>query len=102
MKPESESEIFFRSFVGESKLPSKQKLVLFSIAHQFRFYRYSDSVETERSDGDITTSRWFRAVSTENSKGMGMDDSNLLVQCDFEVFGQVQGTRVLRRLKFLE
>lgn len=23
---------------------------------------------------------------------MGMDDSNLLVQCDFEVFGHVQGT----------
>lgn len=22
---------------------------------------------------------------------MGMDDSNLLVQCDFEVFGHVQG-----------
>jgi hypothetical protein len=25
---------------------------------------------------------------TEN---MGMDDTNLLVQCDFEVFGHVQG-----------
>lgn len=23
---------------------------------------------------------------------MGMDDSNLLVQCDFEVFGHVQGS----------
>lgn len=26
---------------------------------------------------------------------MGMDDSNLLVQCDFEVFGHVQGTEFL-------
>jgi hypothetical protein len=24
-------------------------------------------------------------------KGMGMDDSNLMVQCDFEVYGHVQG-----------
>lgn len=28
-----------------------------------------------------------------------MDDSNLMVQCDFEVFGHVQGRRKVNKIK---